>query len=402
MIHQNRRGIFNRQYRVFLLCLLFGVIAIVSYANQMPAKVPDGDVDYRYFTIVSTVTYENRNTHGVSWQLTKDEKELGLFMNNSWQTVYLLNASYSVNSFEVDEDDNSVAFIEFPQSAIQPGENLTFTIFYKVALKPRLLSGISVNASESLAEIPQSLIATYCRAGGSWQPNNSAISALAAEIAADKTNVLEILLDFVAWIKQNIVYGTLDVPRYPNETFLQHTGDCDDQANLLISLCRAAGIPAYLQVGCIYMPGTHATSSYWNGQWISTLTRIGWHGWAMVYVPPWGWLPVDLTYAPGNELDPLNSIINSAIIIQPTAQYCNITVTDYVLSSRAWRDFIISEEFYIQTHDTMIDDSSMEQNSQQFSGVQIKFSVLLIRMTCLPSCWLNIISSFCSNYWFSA
>jgi transglutaminase-like putative cysteine protease len=296
-----------------------------------------------------------------------------LFMNNSWQTVYLLNTSYPVERFKVDENGNPIAFVEFPRSMIMPGENVTFTVFYKVVLKPRTLSDISLNASGALADIPQNLIFDYCGAVGSWQPNDSAIRDLASEVAANKTNVLEVLLRFVSWIKGNIYYRSLDIPRYPNETLLNRTGDCDDQANLLISLCRATGIPAYLQLGCIYMPAKHDTNDYWNGQWVSSLTRIGWHGWAIVYVPPWGWLPVDLTYAAGNERDPLNSIVNSAIITQPTVQYGNITVTDYVSNSREWRDFIISEEFFVQTHDTMIEDASVDVDSQRYSGIRVKF-----------------------------
>jgi transglutaminase-like putative cysteine protease len=348
------------------------VVAVASLVSQMPIKVLEENADYRYFTLITTVTYENKNTNGTMWQLTEGEKELGLFMNNSWQTVYLLNASYPIGNIDVDEDGNPVAFMDFPQPTIPPGENLTFTVFYKVVLKPRALSRILLNNSGTLADIPQSLVDSFCLANGPWQPNDPAIDALADDVAANKTNILDILLGFVAWIKQNIRYETLDVPRYPNETLLQHAGDCDDQANLLISLCRATGIPAYLQIGCIYMPAKHTTNSYWNGQWISTLTRIGWHGWAIVYVPPWGWLPVDLTYAEGIESDSLNSIVNAAIITQPTAQYSNVTVADYVLDSLTWRSFIISKEFRIQTHDTMIEDTSTEQNSQQYTGTRIR------------------------------
>lgn len=349
------------------------VAAAASLVNQMPTKVLEENADYRYFTLITTVIYENKNANGTMWQLAEDEKELGLFMNNSWQTVYLLNASYPIENTNVDEDGNPVAFVDFPQPTIPPGENLTFTVFYKVVLKPRALSSILLNNSGTLADIPQSLVDIFCLANGPWQPNDPAIDALADEVAVDKTKVLEIVLGFVSWIKQNVRYATLDVPRYPNETLLQHAGDCDDQANLLISLCRAMGIPAYLQIGCIYMPTKQTTNSYWNGQWISTLTKIGWHGWAIVYVPPWGWLPVDLTYAEGIESDPLNSIVNAAIITQPTVQYGNITVADYVLDSFAWRNSIISKEFHIQTHDTMIEDTSIEQNSQKHTGLRIKF-----------------------------
>lgn len=58
--------------------------------------------------------------------------------------------------------------------------------------------------------------------------------------------------------------GTLD----PDEG--RPRGDCDDQSILFISLCRAAGIPAMLQIGALYDPNR----DHWEG-----------HGWANVYMP---------------------------------------------------------------------------------------------------------------------
>jgi hypothetical protein len=58
--------------------------------------------------------------------------------------------------------------------------------------------------------------------------------------------------------------GTLD-PDYGRPR-----GDCDDQSILFISLCRAAGIPAMLQIGALY----DVNRDHWEG-----------HGWANVYMP---------------------------------------------------------------------------------------------------------------------
>ena len=74
----------------------------------------------------------------------------------------------------------------------------------------------------------------------------------------------------------------------------------------------------------------------------------------MVYVPPWGWLPVDFTYVIGGLGDPLNAIKNAAVAhFQEVIQYMNITRTDYVASSRMYRDFLKINDFYIYTQDEM-------------------------------------------------
>jgi len=353
-----------RSFRAFLLLFFLCVLVVWSLVPPVVNEPADDDSAYRVFTLVSTVTYENRNSRGEVWVFSDEDRVLGLFMNNSWQTVYLLNVSFPLARFEADENGNPMAYLDFPESELEPRENLTYQVCYRIVLKPRALSQIFVNVSGSLADIPESLKASYC-SSGFWQSDVSLIRDLAFSIAGNGTNVLSILSDYILWITQNIEYGSLDVPRFPNETLLGGTGDCDDQANLLIGLCRAVGIPAYLQIGCIYMPERPpSTSNYWDGLWTSTLTDIGWHGWAMVYVPPWGWLPVDLTYSRGDSSDPLSHITSSAVITDPTVQYANVTVTDYVSDSRRFKNVVVSGMRRIVTSDVLVEEVHEEEASE--------------------------------------
>jgi len=120
-------------------------------------------------------------------------------------------------------------------------------------------------------------------------------------------------------------------------------------------LCRIVRIPSYLQVGCIYLPKEPFNNfSFWDEHVSIIERRIGWHGWAVVYVPPWGWLPVDLTYVPGGLGDPLNAINHGAVTSQDTIQYMNVTRTDYVASSLEDRKFLTENGFYVYVEDEMI------------------------------------------------
>ena len=69
-------------------------------------------------------------------------------------------------------------------------------------------------------------------------------------------------------IQDKVKYGSY--PKWSTGTWSDKRGDCDDQSILFISLCRAAGIPAMLEIGALYDP----QMSTWEG-----------HGWANVYVP---------------------------------------------------------------------------------------------------------------------
>jgi hypothetical protein len=146
---------------------------------------------------------------------------------------------------------------------------------------------------------------------------------------------LRIVYQFIDWIGKNIAYGVGVGPRYPNETYKTRQGDCDDQANLFITFCRAVGIPAYLQTGCIYFPRRPSRESSIDEIVIIQEENIGFHGWAMVYVPPWGWLPVDLTYGYDGEV-PETAITNAAVISLLTVSMSNVIFTDYVKSFRKW------------------------------------------------------------------
>jgi len=78
----------------------------------------------------------------------------------------------------------------------------------------------------------------------------------------------------------------------------------------------------------------------------------------MVYVPPWGWLPVDLTYVLIDPylIDPLNAIRGAAVTGQDVIQYMNFIHTDYVGGSRSLRDFVQNNGFYIYMTDEMKTD----------------------------------------------
>jgi hypothetical protein len=180
---------------------------------------------------------------------------------------------------------------------------------------------------------------------------------LAFSLKGNETRVLSIVESFVAWIEDNVEYPHTqhEVPYYPSETYSKLEGDCDDQAMLLITLCRIVGIPAYLQIGCIYMLGKSLDEfSYWDNRVTVVQKYIGWHGWAIVYIPPWGWLPVDLTYVTQNKDDPLNAIKHGAITEPTAVQYMNVTHSDYVASSHEDRTFVTFNGFEVFAEDEML------------------------------------------------
>jgi len=371
LMGSGRRDDLLRRPAGTLFIVILVIASVLAYFLPQLAPLEPEEDENQFFTIVFKATYQNKNSEGDVWNFTEDEAGVSLFMNSSWQTVCLANSSYEIERIETDTDGNPIAFMALPRPRLKSGENLSFEVAYRIILKPRSVPEISEGDSLTLNDMPEDLRALYCTSRGPWQVTDAGLRGLAYEVAGNETRVLTTVKRFIEWIRDHISRGTLDVPRYPIETFQGRVGDCDDQANLFVTLCRIVGIPAYLQAGCIYVSSKQSVNSYWDGCLISELTGIAWHGWALVYVPPWGWLPVDFTYVSLSDLlaDPLNAIRMSAIIAYPTVQYANVTETDYIAASRDWRDFLIAHDFHIYEHDIM---------SEETAGEEVRHTALLL------------------------
>lgn len=352
------------------------IVLLVTTAFQ--SLVVEGEKQNVSFVIQVTVTLSNPGNGTRIWNLTAEDRTISLFMNNTWQTVQLINHSYTIEKTTVDEDGNPIAFLQFPQLELKPGENVSYTVTYRALSKPRSLPNINEDESETLEEIPNDLKANYSGAEGPWLVNNTQLQDLARNITESETKVLTIIKRFIVWIRDNIdykVHGLL--PYYPNETYAERGGDCDDQANLFITLCRIYRIPSFLQMGCIYLPTIQTNETFWEDHVTLVYERIGWHGWAVVYVPPWGWLPVDFTYVVGGLGNPLNAIKQAAVVaFQEVIQYVNITKTDYLASYRRTKDFLQNNDFYIYERNEMTQEVSQGESGKEIVDMWLRWTLI--------------------------
>jgi hypothetical protein len=249
-----------------------------------------------------------------------------LFINTSSQVSFLINSTPSVLRTFMDED--GMLNIELNAAkTINPYSYIQISTTHKIIVYKDLSppEDLSIRNSGMLSDIPESL-RNYTKSIGAWSYDNAWMSYLkdkALELKGDDENVLSIVLKFIDWIGRNVRYPEkpLEGPLYPNETIPNEKiqrgelgiGDCDDQASLLITLCRSVGIPAYLQYGCIYFKDRKYYESFVNGHINFRYHYIGWHGWAIIYIPPWGWLPADLTWGYLITRNPIDAIMKAAI-----------------------------------------------------------------------------------------
>jgi hypothetical protein len=343
--------------------------AVTTIPNSM-----DYFIEYQ-LSMIEIITNQGSRTY----YLSAEDRIIRLFMNNSWQTVILTHCNFPYQK-TFDADGNPIALLQ--TLYVKPGEsltiNVTYSIYSRIAGQRKLIWDPELTESNSgtLEDIPLPLKKAYCKPVGPWnykQPGWEYIRRLAFQIQGNERSALKVVYKFVDWLAHNIRYptNTHETPLYPTQTYthqnqLQRTkgeGDCDDQANLLVTFCRIVGIPAFTQVGCIYLPDQYKTVSVYTGHVRIVAEQIGWHGWAMVYIPPWGWIPIDLTWLidkAGTTLSesshwtgPNSTIIGAAVLTPNTVIYQNITQSDYIKPSIEGITNIREANLYITETDSM-------------------------------------------------
>lgn len=104
------------------------------------------------------------------------------------------------------------------------------------------------------------------------QSDNAAIIRIVDQNLTDRQTALEKVETLVAWIQKNIKKGpVLSVPD-AMITLESRVGDCNEHAVLFAALARAAGIPARVEAGLVYMKGRfyyHAWNSVFIGKWLT-------------------------------------------------------------------------------------------------------------------------------------
>jgi hypothetical protein len=136
------------------------------------------------------------------------------------------------------------------------------------------------------------------------QSDDQKIIATAASVVSPDANPTDNARSLVKWVFENIKkQPVMSVPDAV-AVLANRVGDCNEHAVLLAALARAAGIPAKVEAGLVYLNG-----------------RFYYHAWNLLYVGEWitadatfGQMPADATHIrlvsgnPGAQLDLLGVI----------------------------------------------------------------------------------------------
>jgi transglutaminase-like putative cysteine protease len=205
----------------------------------------------------------------------------------------ILNINYFPDTmdFEIDEWGQTVAIYE---KTLEPGEETSAgyeveAIVYDVThhIDPEQVQG----------EIPLEILDAYTADVETMYAIYDPIIQDAVAVAVgDETNLYQKAKLLHDYVLENVDYE-LDYVWDPAPIILSNgSGSCSEFVFLYIALCRAAGIPAR------YVSATVFGNS--SGP-IETLPHFDdmYHRWAEVYLPGYGWVPVDVTWDDSTSSD---------------------------------------------------------------------------------------------------
>ncbi|MEM3523121.1 MAG: transglutaminase-like domain-containing protein [Thermoproteota archaeon] len=343
-------------------------IIILSVFNST-VKAP-GNWNAYYYRL--KICFINKGSS--SYTPTLEDRLFLIFPNTSTQKTYIHEANPGVKRIFTDEDGNLLAELDFPET-IEPGGNITVKIIIMVNITFRSLPEISIDSSGNFSDIPASL-ANYTAPSGAWKYDDEGlkyIADLATQIKGNDTNILRVVSKMVEYIGQKVIYPEgekLRPPQYPDQT-LPSTGetgrgDCDDQSTLLITMLRSVGIPAYLQTGGVVSPLYSVNGETWGGHLTLVSKGIGWHGWVEAYIPPWGWLPVDITYGYYyRRQDPLSSIKYSASARELMLESERYSSIDFVAEYLKTSERIMSNSIFIRMEEEVSEAPFPDKDHKQ-------------------------------------
>ncbi len=316
-------GVLDRRHILTFVLILTVYAAPMLYLSDMKLE----EAEYEY-SISATVM--NAGSSAVA--LVPSMRILNLFPNATWQSSWVVSASAEC-VVAIDGEDNlilSVNLTDIPAHA-----NVTMYLSQRLRKVAHEKLVLDYADSASINDISPSLKIPSIQGSDTWQTDSVKLRALADEIweSVDRSpNVLRVAVAVADWIGKNVDSADHDAPYGPVETYERGVGDCDDQAVLLVTLLRILGVPSYLQVGALWT-GWSNSEDYWNGTVVSTYSNIAYHGWAMVYVPPWGWLPFDMTWAWRSE-EAFAVTQGSPVLTVEGFPMLNVTYTDWVREGR--------------------------------------------------------------------
>ena len=131
-----------------------------------------------------------------------------------------------------------------------------------------------------LDDIPYGVRKAYLADGDKYRIDDPVIREVVDDVVGDEANAYAVMRALYDHVLANMEYELAGGWNVAPAVLERGSGSCSEYTFVFIALCRAAGLPARY-VGSIVQ------------RYDDAAVDEGFHRWAEVYLPPYGWVPVD-------------------------------------------------------------------------------------------------------------
>ncbi|MEM3011311.1 MAG: transglutaminase domain-containing protein [Candidatus Bathyarchaeia archaeon] len=276
----------------------------------------------------------------------KIEVDVPIWAQNFWSSVTLLKTtplavgagfvkfeSATGNYTRAEHDDlDAIYVVGYEFHDVQPFQEIKADVWFKLSISQLDMSRIQPNNVGNISDAKASLkdkYQTYVNETFYWDYSNSSVQNVINEINATldgSKNIYKTVYATLNWFSLNMLY--MDREDYPafrlkaSEILSKKSpegkyfGVCRHFADAFIAIMRGFGIPTNLFYGLIF---------YDLGGNVGIIFGGG-HAWCEVYMPPLGWIPIEVTISSRYSRDIIRvGLISDYYYLPIYKEYANIT-----------------------------------------------------------------------------
>lgn len=253
-----------------IVFFLIAAFLLVNYLSQSQSTVYSRK-KMRRIKLVYGLVVKNTGNHTINdlWVFIPEIQDYP-----PYQVVSINSVSPSTYTKEI--SSSGVPTFKFVIEKIKPGEQRKLLINADVTLWE-----VIFNVNQEEAKNPDESMSQYLLLDGYFNTNSEALKEKCRKFCQEKNPYKRAF-----YIYEYIISGTFSFSDSANglgvdSSFEKKHLNCSDAALLYLVMCRLCGIPSR------YIGGIFYSSSK---KWYPLL-----HAWVEIYIPPFGWLPVDPT-----------------------------------------------------------------------------------------------------------
>lgn len=214
--------------------------------------------------------------------------------HSPYQEVKIVGTSHPITETTTDKHGNHIVVLSNIHLRRRQAFNVTFTFEITIWLIDYEMDPNNIGEYDPSSEIFQE----YTKAEEYIESDHPEIVQKAQEIVGSETNAYHMAQAMLDWVNNNIEYEDQEEEMGALWALENRKGDCSEYAFLFTALCRAVGVPART------VRGSSTDAVLDGGTFMDE--EIGWHLWAEVYFPNYGWVWIDPAWGWFADNDPVH------------------------------------------------------------------------------------------------